>query len=144
MEVSIEKCYSYFKAIEEGAEPEEGAKSNGKKTQRDKGLLNNPLTKEVIQALEAQKDKGFSHPKIEQTRNLLVQYFGAQDEAENSTKAMIFTTLRQCVDEIVENLRDMQPLIRVSRFVGQSQDVKGNKGMAQKEQKQVCYILLII
>ena len=44
---------------------------------------------------------------------------------------------RNSVDEIVSLLATHHPLIKAMPFVGQASDKSGNKGLTQKEQKQV-------
>lgn len=80
---------------------------------------------------------------MEKLKTMVVQHFGEKmgDPDENDvvvdTKVMVFATFRETVDEIVELLNTEQPLIRATRFVGQSADKQGKKGIAQKEQLEV-------
>ncbi|EEB92655.1 hypothetical protein MPER_08804 [Moniliophthora perniciosa FA553] len=50
---------------------------------------------------------------------------------------MVFVTNREAVEEIVQAMDAHRPLLRASRFIGQGTDVRGQKGLAQKEQLEV-------
>ena len=109
-----------------------------------------PDIQAVLQELDRQCAAGFTvHPKMETLKNILVQHFGQNiqdpaddiDSAENtpasSTRAMVFVTNREAIDEIVEFLSLESPLIRPTKFIGQGADKQGNKGMLQREQLDV-------
>jgi ATP-dependent DNA helicase MPH1 len=122
--------------------------SDQKKKKASK-LKSDPTFQKLLADLEARQKRpgGFGmHPKMETLKTLLVQYFGQrisdgdEEEAEISgTRAMVFVTYRECVDEIVEVLNQESPLLKVTRFVGQGTDKQGKEGFAQKEQLEVRY-----
>ena len=62
---------------------------------------------------------------------------GAGDGTE--TRVMIFSQLRDSVNEITEMLRRHRPVVRVMSFVGQSQG-KVSKGFTQAEQLKVLLV----
>ena len=78
------------------------------------------------------------HPKMDRLRTLVLEHFaGHEDATGGSTRVMVFCTLRNVVEEIVSFLNVQKPLIRATRFVGQSNDAQGKKGTTQKEQMEV-------
>ncbi|KAG1769606.1 hypothetical protein EDD22DRAFT_977468 [Suillus occidentalis] len=94
----------------------------------------------LLSELEVQKVRpgGYAmHPKMETLKMLLLQHFGARMGEGEETRAMVFVTYRECVDEIVHILNEEQPLLKVMRFIGQGTDKQGRKGFAQKEQLEV-------
>ncbi|EIW86508.1 P-loop containing nucleoside triphosphate hydrolase protein [Coniophora puteana RWD-64-598 SS2] len=97
--------------------------------------------KALARELQTQLDHGSSlHPKMELLKDLLVQHFGTRmgedEDGGEDTRAMVFITFRDCVDEVVNVLNQENPLIRATRFIGQGTDKSGRKGFAQKEQLQ--------
>jgi ATP-dependent DNA helicase MPH1 len=88
---------------------------------------------------------------MDMTVHLLVKYYGERlSDSDNEggggdsdmSKAMVFVTHREAVDEIVEALNAHEPMIRASKFIGQGMDKHGKKGQAQKEQLEVAFKLL--
>ena len=92
----------------------------------------------------------YRHPKMDVLREVLSVHFSEdeiaamQDEfrAEDTggeashrrTRAMVFCSSREVVDEIVANLKAIG--MAADRFVGQQGDRNNKAGMGQKEQKQ--------
>jgi ATP-dependent DNA helicase MPH1 len=113
-------------------------KHDGVKKQDEK-LRSNPKFQAVMKEVELQYTRGLTvHPKMEKLKELLIQHFGGRiDEDGEETRAMVFVTYRECVDEIVDMLDADKPLIRATRFVGQGIDKQGKKGYGQKEQLEV-------
>lgn len=139
MEMSISMCYGFLKEIVD-TQDDTGAKRNLRKSDGFKSLM----TK-----FEEQAERGFSmHPKMDVLRTLLIDHFGQQlpDDVEGSdaqpgqSRAMVFVSFRQCVEEVVELLNKESPMIRAKAFIGQGTDKQGKKGYAQKEQLEVCMI----
>lgn len=96
-----------------------------------------------MQELDTQKAIGFAlHPKMEELLNILIQHFGQSEEGDE-TRVMVFSSYRAVVDRIVEELSKHEPLLRAARFIGQGMDKHGKKGLAQKEQHEVCATNLI-
>ncbi|WVQ77137.1 hypothetical protein IAR50_006820 [Cryptococcus sp. DSM 104548] len=131
-----------------------GKSSTGKKTNTNGGansLANNfaaqRLQRDVNEELNSIKigRNGKSatdrHPKMAKTLELLMAHFAQAEEEEetlgqkNDTRAMVFCSLRPCVLEIVDMLNENAPLLKATKFVGQS-DRDGDKGFNQKEQKK--------
>ncbi|PFH50752.1 hypothetical protein AMATHDRAFT_75437 [Amanita thiersii Skay4041] len=141
LEGTIGMCHTYLRQLSRASEPPE----KGKRTTKPKGKnkwQSDPHFQAVMAELDNQHSRGFSiHPKMEILKLLLMQYFGERmgedDDSEGASKAMVFVTFREAVDEIVQMLNTEQPLIRATKFVGQGTDKQGKKGMAQKEQLEV-------
>lgn len=143
MEASVTMC---LHSLQELIRDKEGSDQKKKKASK---LQSDSTFQKLLSDLEAgQKRPGGlgMHPKMETLKTLLVQHFGQRisegDEEQpeaNETRAMVFVTYRECVDEIVDVLNQESPLLRATRFVGQGADKQGKKGFAQKEQLEVRY-----
>lgn len=139
-------CYTYLQELSrEKDEDENAGQGKGAAASKSKKLRHDPLFQATMRELENQRSRGFSvHPKMDLLKTLVVQHFAknlADDDAEErsneETRAMVFVTFREAVDEIVEALNFERPLIRASKFIGQGTDKQGKKGLAQKEQLEV-------
>lgn len=98
-----------------------------------------------------------SHPKIERLVAVVIKHFmdhqdntdAAQTSSSSTagastpaqTRVMIFANFRESVDEISRVLEKHRPLIKVRQFIGQA-TAKGKKGISQKEQQKVPFLLL--
>ncbi|KAG2123566.1 P-loop containing nucleoside triphosphate hydrolase protein [Suillus clintonianus] len=136
MEASIGMCHNCL--LEISAEKEDD--SGKKKGSTTSGLRKDKNFMALLSELEVQKVRpgGYGmHPKMETLKMLLLQYFGARMGEGEETRAMVFVTYRECVDEIVHILDEESPLLKVTRFIGQGTDKQGRKGFAQKEQLEV-------
>jgi ATP-dependent DNA helicase MPH1 len=111
-------------------------------------LNKDPAFQALMDELKLQKSRGFAvHPKLEKLKTLVVNHFGqrmhnddgsnAGERSDEGTRAMVFVTFRDAVDEIVDFLNQEPPLLRATKFIGQGVDKKGNKGLAQREQLDV-------
>ncbi|KAL1952168.1 hypothetical protein VTO73DRAFT_1317 [Trametes versicolor] len=136
MENSIAMCYGYLKDIATGGGADDS--SSKKAIRKMEGFAN------LMKELEKQAARGFSmHPKMDTLRTLLIDHFGKElpDPADASgvckSRAMVFVSFRECVEEIVELLNKESPIIRAKAFIGQGTDKQGKKGYAQKEQLEV-------
>lgn len=142
MEASVTMCLHSLQDLIRDKES-----SDQKKKKAPSKLKSDTTFQRLLADLEAGQKRpgGFGmHPKMETLKTLLVQHFGQRisdgdrEEAEvNDTRAMVFVTYRECVDEIVEVLNQESPLVKATRFVGQGVDKQGKKGFAQKEQLEV-------
>ncbi|OAX39009.1 P-loop containing nucleoside triphosphate hydrolase protein [Rhizopogon vinicolor AM-OR11-026] len=136
MEASAGMCHKCL--LEISAETEDG--SGKKKNSTTSSLRKDKNFMAVLSELEVQKVRpgGYGmHPKMETLKMLLLQYFGARMGDGEETRAMVFVTYRDCVDEIVHMLNEESPLLKATRFIGQGTDKQGRKGIAQKEQLEV-------
>lgn len=131
-------CHKYLLEISAETEDESGKKKSSATSslRKDKNFTS------LLSELEVQKVRpgGYGmHPKMETLKLLLLQHFGARmGEGEGEeTRAMVFVTYRDCVDEIVHMLNEESPLLKAMRFIGQGADKQGRKGFAQKEQLEV-------
>ncbi|KAI0321123.1 hypothetical protein OF83DRAFT_1051753 [Amylostereum chailletii] len=143
LEASVQMCHRSLKDVTSTEQPGGGANALGR----------DPAVQAVLQELERQSIVGFAiHPKMEKLKMLIIQHFGQKmpdtdvqvvesiGEAENaavSTRAMVFVTNREAIDEVVEFLNQESPLIRSSKFIGQGTDKQGKKGMLQREQLDI-------
>ncbi|KAI8995314.1 P-loop containing nucleoside triphosphate hydrolase protein [Trametes punicea] len=135
LENSIAMCYTYLKDIANGAD-DSGAKKAIRKMEGFSDLM---------KEFERQAARGFSmHPKMDTLRTLLIDHFAKQlpdndelDARQLQSRAMVFVSFRECVEEIVELLNKESPIIRAKPFIGQGVDKQGKKGYAQKEQLEV-------
>lgn len=138
-------CYKCLLSLAEDSTGD-GTQKKATAVSNAKNFRNDPMYKAVIQEFEAQKARKFTmHPKLDRLKTFLVQHFGgrladAADEAEapEETRAMVFVTFRECVEEIVEALDFERPMLRAAAFIGQGTDKEGKKGLAQKDQLEVC------
>ncbi|KAG1777424.1 hypothetical protein EV702DRAFT_1103196 [Suillus placidus] len=136
MEASTGMCHNCL--LEISAEKEDD--SGKKKGSATGGLRKDKNFMALLSELEVQKVRpgGYGmHPKMETLKMLLLQHFGARMGEGEETRAMVFVTYRECVDEIVHILNEEKPLLKVTRFIGQGTDKQGRKGFAQKEQLEV-------
>lgn len=126
---------------------------------RNKKLEESELFKKVVATFEACKtthNGSFPrHPKLDMAIELLVNFFGSDSDAGSDadngagsddesikgnlhkSKAMVFVTHREAVNELVEALGTEGPKIRPSVFIGQGINKHGKKGQSQKEQLEV-------
>ncbi|MBW0473351.1 hypothetical protein O181_013066 [Austropuccinia psidii MF-1] len=77
------------------------------------------------------------HPKMDKMKALIIEFFLDSQEHGKPSRLMVFCHFRDMVTDIVRYLNQESPLITASAFVGQSNDVKGNRGMNQKTQTDV-------
>ncbi|KAG1825591.1 uncharacterized protein BJ212DRAFT_1443684 [Suillus subaureus] len=136
MEASVGMCHNCLLEISTEKEDDSGKK----KGSTTSGLRKDKNFMALLSELEVQKVRpgGYGmHPKMETLKMLLLQHFGARMGEGEETRAMVFVTYRECVDEIVHILNEESPLLKVTRFIGQGTDKQGRKGFAQKEQLEV-------
>lgn len=93
----------------------------------------NAMFRDLLQDIETvQADPELIvHPKMQTLRDVLARHFAERD----ATRAMVFCTFREVVNEIVALL--CAAGIRATPFVGQASDSKGNRGFTQRVQEQV-------
>ena len=124
--------------------------AEGSGSDKPSGLNKDPAFQALMDELKLQKSEGFViHPKLEKLKTLVVNHFGqrlhndvssnADEHPGGDTRAMVFVTFREAVDEIVGFLNQEAPLLRATKFIGQGTDKKGNKGLAQREQLDVSF-----
>jgi ATP-dependent DNA helicase MPH1 len=122
--------------------------AEGSSSDKPSGLKKDPAFQALMDEMELQKSRGFAiHPKLEKLKTLVVHHFGQRlpnnvasnvdEHPGEDTRAMVFVTFREAVDEIVNFLNQESPLLRATKFIGQGIDRKGNKGLAQREQLDV-------
>ncbi|KAI0662624.1 hypothetical protein C8Q70DRAFT_1128612 [Cubamyces menziesii] len=136
MENSISMCYTYLKGIADGFDDNGGKKA----LRKMEGFT------QLMKEFEKQAARGFSmHPKMDTLKTLLVDHFakqlpdgdGGASAPGGQSRAMVFVSFRECVEEIVELLNKESPIIRAKAFIGQGTDKQGKRGYAQKEQLEV-------
>jgi len=136
-------CYDVLKAMGEGT----SGKANVQK--KVPVITKDQKYKDLIRGLEMQKEaQGHfpPHPKMEKLKSLVLEHLlskgttgedGGPAEPNPNTRVMVFVTFRDCVEEVVDYLNEESPIIKATKFVGQSTDKGGRKGFAQKEQLAV-------
>ena len=135
-------CYDVLKAM--------GENPSGKPNPQKKppAITKDKKYKDLIRGLEIQKEaqnRFPPHPKMEKLKSLVLEHLlrkGATDDAgpaelNPNTRVMVFVSFRDCVEEVVDYLNLDSPIIKATRFVGQSTDKEGRKGFGQKEQLTV-------
>lgn len=136
MENSIAMCYTYLKGIADGADDNGGKRA----IRKMEGFT------QLMREFEKQAARGFSmHPKMDTLKTLLVDHFakqlpdgqGGASAPGGQSRAMVFVSFRECVEEIVVLLNKESPIIRAKAFIGQGVDKQGKRGYAQKEQLEV-------
>ncbi|OWA53541.1 Fanconi anemia group M protein-like protein [Hypsibius exemplaris] len=86
----------------------------------------------------------YGHPKLRKLEEIVLAHFqqAATTTGEDGvgkkpdSRIMIFTSLRDSVQEISSMLKRHDPVVRVKKFIGQSGSAK-RKGFTQKEQAEV-------
>jgi ATP-dependent DNA helicase MPH1 len=137
IEASMGMCHTHLQELSHRKD------DDGQESKKAQKLSADPKFQAVMTELETQRTRGFSfHPKMDRLKGLILQHFADRTVDENTeedegTRAMVFVTYRECVDEIVEMLNAEKPLIRATKFVGQGTDKQGKRGFAQKEQLEV-------
>ncbi|GLB36401.1 putative type III restriction enzyme, res subunit [Lyophyllum shimeji] len=144
VEGTMGMCHTYLQELvhagDDGDAPASGKTAGAAKK---KALRGDPMFQAVLRELELQRARGFSlHPKMDRLKSLVIEHFAQQlgdgeDGSSNQTRAMVFVTFREAVDEVVEALNFDRPLIRAHKFIGQGTDKQGKKGLAQKEQLDI-------
>lgn len=115
---------------------------------KSSGLNKDSAFQALMDELRLQKSRGFAvHPKLEKLKTIVVNHFvqrlrdndspNVGDCSDEGTRAMVFVTFRDAVDEIVAFLNQESPLLRATKFIGQGIDKRGNRGLAQREQLDV-------
>ena len=139
----------------------QGVDKDGKtaiKPQQSK-ILNDPHYISLMKEIERQRTQQGHfpmHPKMDRLRTIAIQYFaraqvdeqdrvqdGGAPNPHTSTGMIIFCSFRECVEQIVEMLNEEQPMIRAHKFIGQSTDKRGGKGVKQKEQLEVRFTTFV-
>ncbi|KAH9921943.1 P-loop containing nucleoside triphosphate hydrolase protein [Epithele typhae] len=135
LENSVQMAYGYMKDIRDDPD------NNTKKALRKMNEFS-----DVMKKFDDHAQRGLSsHPKMDVLKTVLIDHFAKQlpDESDGArpgtghSRAMVFVSFRECVEEIVELLNQQSPIIRAKAFIGQGTDKQGRKGYAQKEQLQV-------
>lgn len=137
-------CYATLKEMGETS----GGKANSEK--KAPPIAKDQKYVDLMRGLEMQKENlsGFPpHPKMEKLETLVLEHLlrkgaaGEDDdpaESNPNTRVMVFVSFRDCVEEVVDYLNRQDPIIRATKFIGQSTDKGGRKGYGQREQLEVC------
>ncbi|KAI9512645.1 hypothetical protein F5148DRAFT_1145967 [Russula earlei] len=138
LEATPQMC---FRSLTEDAE--------GGSSDKPSGLNKDPGFQALMDELRLQKSRGFAiHPKLEKLKTLVVHHFGqrlrddagdsnGEERSDENTRAMVFVTFREAVEEIVDFLNQESPLLRATKFIGQGLDRMGKRGLAQREQLDI-------
>lgn len=156
MEMSVAMAYHTLQELVQGVDKD--GKTTTVKPQQSK-ILQDPHYINLMKEIErqcTQQGRFPMHPKMDKLRTIAVQYFaraqmdeddrvqaGGAPISHTSTGMIIFCSFRECVEQIVEMLNEEQPMIRAHKFIGQSTDKRGGKGVKQKEQLEVRFIIFV-
>lgn len=103
--------------------------------------LENPAYAKLISLIEGVEADALEHPKIRTLRRILHEHFNAQAMRDahcdnpQGTRAMVFCSFREVVNELVDTLRSSG--LTAMQFIGQATDSKGNRGLTQRKQEQI-------
>ncbi|EDQ84343.1 uncharacterized protein MONBRDRAFT_30349 [Monosiga brevicollis MX1] len=103
-----------------------------------KELQKNPAAQAVIKRFREQRENNpdfVGHPKLVKLRDILHSHFTAM--GATATRAMVFSTIRDSVQDITDVLNRHGNLIRAVPFIGQGKGTGTGKGLTQKEQARV-------
>ncbi|CAM0135161.1 unnamed protein product [Umbelopsis sp. WA50703] len=121
---------------------------NGKHVAKSKvGIARNPELHKLLRELERMHEQSsyVGHPKMDKLLFAVLQHLNGSEastseigsnQPRGDTRIMIFSSLRESVNEIVSFLSKHEPMIRCTCFVGQAES-KGSKGLNQKAQQEV-------
>ncbi|KAJ7597268.1 hypothetical protein C8J56DRAFT_919639 [Mycena floridula] len=139
IEGTIEMCYTSLSEIKALAAVTGAEGAEKRAVGLAKKIRDEPMFQTAMSELETQRAVGFPiHPKMDRMEALILNHFGANEDGDSeATKVMVFVSYREAVEQITETLNRHRPLIRATKFVGQSNDRGGKKGMAQKQQLEV-------
>ncbi|KAJ2962042.1 hypothetical protein NQZ79_g2805 [Umbelopsis isabellina] len=110
-------------------------------------IARNPELIKLLRDLERMHEQPsyVGHPKMDKLLFAVLQHLNGSESStletgsnqpRGDTRIMIFSSLRESVNEIVSFLSKHEPMIRCSSFVGQAES-KGSKGLNQKAQQEV-------
>lgn len=93
-----------------------------------KNLFIDPYFKSAYHLTELMYQNNEEHPKLTKLKEIVENI----KQKKPKVKILIFTQYRDSVSKIVEELKD---ITKVQKFIGQAN--KGEKGLSQKEQKEI-------
>ncbi|KAH8556665.1 P-loop containing nucleoside triphosphate hydrolase protein, partial [Umbelopsis sp. PMI_123] len=116
---------------------------SGKHVAKSKiSIVRNPELQKLLRDLERMhaRPNYVGHPKMDKLLAAVLQHLteanqNGDGQAED-TRIMIFSSLRESVNEIVTFLSKHEPIVSCTSFVGQAES-KGSKGLNQREQQEV-------
>ena len=85
------------------------------------------------EARDVQSRGGEQHPKVLALIDLLTDHFNRAKQCGRETKAIIFTEWRSSVDNIIDELEHLKPLVKPSGFVGQAGSSTSATGSKKKK-----------
>lgn len=146
MTSSVETCYQYLEDYYhylDDSKNKEKPNSTPMEKQIIKDLKKNPILETFMREIETRQTlpSGLGvHPKIEKLKEILGQHFGIslanepgkRNREVDCSKCIVFASHRGSVREIVQALERERPLIRAAKFIGQSTDTHGNKGLQEQ------------
>lgn len=118
------------------------AGNTGNKTNKSKVFsLENPAYAKLVNLIDGVEADALEHPKMRTLRHILHEHFNAQamrdaqSDSPQGTRAMVFCSFREVVNELVDTLRSSG--LTAMQFIGQATDSKGNRGLTQRKQEQI-------
>ncbi|KAI8082655.1 uncharacterized protein B0P05DRAFT_586308 [Gilbertella persicaria] len=112
---------------------------NGKEmNQAQRQFVKNSALQGILRTCKQEMTKPdfVGHPKMDQLVSILLNHFASLSEGKTS-RAMVFSSYRNSVQDIVNVLNRHSPILLPSFFVGQASDKHGTKGLKQTEQQAV-------
>ena len=102
--------------------------ADGARDPAKRAILNNSKWSTVMGRLRSlnMHGKELRHPKLSKLEDILVDHFRRAEGAGKSTRAIVFTSFRGSVYEVVELLDQYRPLLQAACFVGQSTKSSGS------------------
>ncbi|ESO09638.1 hypothetical protein HELRODRAFT_117169 [Helobdella robusta] len=79
----------------------------------------------------------YGHPKLKKLEEIIIGHFTKFQNDGQETRAMIFSSYRDSVNEITQLLNKLRPLVKPMSLIGHSSSVGGAKGFNQKDQLKV-------
>ncbi|XP_029316966.1 Fanconi anemia group M protein isoform X2 [Cottoperca gobio] len=145
MQMGLRSLFFYIQGIMDGSREMSRARNELQRTPTFVDLYHEMEAMFVKPSAGPDEPFIYSHPKLKKLDEVVLQHFTrwAESSADNngpqevSTRAMIFSSFRESVQEIADMLNHHAPLIRVMTFMGQASAGKGVKGFTQKEQLEV-------
>ncbi|XP_068608350.1 Fanconi anemia group M protein [Brachionichthys hirsutus] len=147
MQMGLRSLFFYFQGIMDGSREMSRTRNELQRTPNFMDLYHKMEALFVNPSAGPDEPFIYSHPKLKTLEEVVLQHFrSCVETASNSdghqevgTRAMIFSSFRESVQEIAAMLNRHAPLIKVMTFMGQASAGKGVKGFTQREQLEVVH-----
>ncbi|CAN0501428.1 unnamed protein product, partial [Ectocarpus sp. 8 AP-2014] len=119
---------------------EKEVKVRGIRSNAERGVFRHEawpgLMKLLRQTVETTAGASVKHPKLIKLKEVLREHFARHEAGGKSTRAIVFTQLRDSVEEITEFLAG-EELLRVKPFIGQGNSTGAKSRAAAAEAEAV-------